>query len=1122
MKFSTEFKSHRWKKFLLVVSAVFTLYPIPYTLSPAFAAITQSINYQGFLVSKITNLAVDSPQDMKFAIYDVPNGGSALFTESRCNVSVLRGRYDVEIGSAVSGGIPGALFTGYNGLWLEIQVDSDGDCTGVYEAMSPRVRLQASPYAFNSLYASTASAGPVFSPAGTPPFKVDLIGTHDETTNGAVTISSNLFVMGGISVGSISPGTQLSVSGMVESKGDWPICAYDPLNYTCGFRFPDGSVQTIAAGDTLWRPANGDQDLYNVNPGNVGISTNTPQAKLHISTGPGETGNILIVSTGSTNVFRVTGQGKVYGSYFYGDGANLSAVNDSTKVRKIGDTITGTLFISSPIYSSVAGASLIVNDAAGIVGRRLQFTTNVEISSTTSAYYGGLYVSTHVYLAGGAKIIGNGSQLTGVISEDTSKVLKSGDTMSGHLIIAGSSVTIITSNTAVAPYSLAVTTDAAMLGWHLYVSTAGGVGVGTNNMTHKLRVEGGILAVSSVTAQDGFYTQGPLSANSISLVNDITASTGTFFGGWGADKYSIETTSGIKVLTGVVSAPYFKGDGSQLTNVIGTDTAKVAKTGDTMTGPLTLNAALTVRDSSVTVINTSAGVYALVVSTTANPGSDSLVVTDQGKVGIHIPNPTYYLDVYKEMRIINQAGPADIRINTFGDFGYIRWSDDSLASGGRQGALGFGAGTRDFIYRAAASDPATDGAEVFRIKSDELGNWKFGVGTINPEESLHINANMLIGQNLAAPALYVSTTSSGVGISTTTTSHKLVVAGGVLAVSSVTAQGGFYGDMNGNLYGKIYTSSITMTGNQGIGNHFAMLKVGEQTGEDYTVVIGTNNSADNYYDMVVTPGGRVGIGVNIPDTDVMLHTIKGIRIGSSGDGGSGSYLDLKPSGGPTYIKWDEQATPDKGVLGFLASSKDLQYRTGATNMTSGTEVLRIMGAGGAVFKSSLTVTGEYGLTDSDDVLNVAGAKLVVKKDGRVGLGLASPAYLLDVNGGAVVSSSFVVTGTGLSGTQTGLSVIGSTLVVRADGKIGIGVASPAQRLDVNGNAQFGAGVTKSTFTAEGYWQPRWLTSAGIQALAPGVIGQVIGNSVILDLCVSTGTAVGQWALAGSKGVGNCF
>lgn len=72
--------------------------------------------------------------------------------------------------------------------------------------------------------------------------------------------------------------------------------------------------------------------------------------------------------------------------------------------------------------------------------------------------------------------------------------------------------------------------------------------------------------------------------------------------------------------------------------------------------------------------------------------------------------------------------------------------------------------------------------------------------------------------------------------------------------------------------------------------------------------------------------------------------------------------------------------------------------------------------------------------------------------------------------------------------------------------------SPATTLDVNGNAQFGSGATKSTFTATGFWEPYSRTKAQIDALVPTKVGQVIyaSDTTLPGLCVSTGTAAAQW------------
>ncbi|MFH2201489.1 MAG: hypothetical protein ABIJ96_00090 [Elusimicrobiota bacterium] len=124
----------------------------------ARAGITPTINYQGFLLDKSTLQPLDTPTDMKFLLCATESGdcSAPLFTETRCNLSVTKGRFDVEIGST-SGGITAAIFQNNDAVWLERQVDADGDCVGTFEALAPRMRVQAAGYAFQALRADTAT-----------------------------------------------------------------------------------------------------------------------------------------------------------------------------------------------------------------------------------------------------------------------------------------------------------------------------------------------------------------------------------------------------------------------------------------------------------------------------------------------------------------------------------------------------------------------------------------------------------------------------------------------------------------------------------------------------------------------------------------------------------------------------------------------------------------------------------------------------------------------------------------------------------------------------------------------------------------------------------------------------
>lgn len=1029
--------------------ALFCLFlqPSAFVLS-AHAAISQTINYQGFLLSKITNLPLEMPQDIKFVIHAVATGESPLFTESRCNVGVNKGRYDVEIGS-VSGGIPASVFQNNQNLWLEIQVDGDGDCAGSYEAMSPRIRLQASPYAFNSLYASTASAA-------TTVFAADTIGSLPQTTNGAITISTNLFVMGGISVGNISPGQKLAVAGIVESS-------------TGGFKFPDGSVQIKAAGETMWEVQG--PNLFTLNSGNIGIGEHLdyPLARLHVSSAAGDTGDLLLVSTGSFHypLFRVNGLAEVYGGAYYGDGTTLTGI-----LRKAGDTMTGPLTVTSTmtVAGSITVSSLSVTSPLGLNSPKIRlWDNNVAISSETSKTLGaGVRISSNVYIVGfssATKYYGDGSALTRVISLDSSKVRLTGDTMTGPLQTT----------------TLTVTGSAFSVGGTAFSVQDGNAAVGSPSYLAALTVGGGIIAASSITAQGDLYADAVIST-SANFWAGLTASSGTFLGYSGPDdanSYSITAASGIKVNSGAVAAPSFIGNGSQLTGVTGTDSTRVLKTGDSMTG------SLTILNSSITVIPGDQDSYGLMVRNPADYDYH-LVVTTGGNVGVQVTNPTAPLEVNSQVLISNSvSGPTQLHLKANEGQSYIRWSDPGWNPGSPNlGALGYPYGGRDLVYRAMGSDASTGGAEVFRIKSDNSANWQFIIGSPvagQPSEKFLVMTNMLVSTSAANPILYVSTTAGKVSVNTTAQTHALTVNGGINAVSSITAQGGFYGDGSG--LNRLSAGSLPQ-----------VLAVGSITaisGGAYDGVV---------FSTTVYASSRLAVGTdefNQPfNPSSALHVRGTTRLGTKGAEDVLLYFyprDDFPAA--AYIRWYDASYGAKGVLGVANNSRDLVYRGGATSMSDGVEAFRIKPNGSYIMGSSdkdftpaerfhvlnnmivsapgsnavlfvSTGFGTVGISTGTpkEGLHVASSFLVgddrpsaalyvSTQSGYTGIGTGTPQAKLDVNGLGVFRSSLTVTGTGLSGTQSALEVIGSTLVVRNDGTVGIGVAAPMERLDVAGKVK---------------------------------------------------------------------
>lgn len=1091
----------------------------------AAAVITRSFNYQGFLLNKETNQPVDGSKHVRFLIYPAATGGSPLFTETVCDVPMSKGRYEVEVGSNTPGGITPDIFISNQSLWMQVEIAPTSSCSGSFDPLSPRVRLQAAPFAFNSLYASTSSAA-------TSLFSADVIGALPVTSNGAITISTNLFVQGGISVGSISPGQQLSVSGLVESQGV-AGCDVGP-DYTCGFKFPDGSVQVRAAAETKWE-LNGN-DMYNITTGNIGISEPLPRARLHISSGIGEPGDLVLISTGTSDLVRINGEGRVYANYFHGDGSNLTGATAENLLRvlKAGDTMTGPLTLSGSSSMTVVNTnnalaySLAVTTDPARLAYHLAVTTSglVGIGTITPAarldvaargaasdVYAQIWRDNAGVIVGSMSSTGvmkanffqgDGSGLNNVFSTDPTRVLKAGDTMIGQLTLSGSSLT--------------VTGSAAL-------ATSGGewLSVGASTAAHKVYIDGGMLVVSSVTADGGFFGSSVTVSGTV-YAETVDASSGVFTA-FGASKYSIETASGIKVNYGVVDAPLFRGSGAALSNVLGTDSTKLLKAGDTMTGNLR------VQGSSVSVFsygNTFA--YALTVATVTAPSSYALAVTTQGRVGVGVLSPSYNFHVLSNIGLTVSDTNDDARIilrTGGGGGGYISW-DDAATPG--KGILGMAPGVRDLVYRAAATN-MVNGTEIFRIR--ESGN--FGIGTAGPSERFHVATNMLVSTAAVSPILYVSTTTGMVGVGTRTPStHKLVVDGDMVVVSSLTVQDGIHG----TIYGVISSTELYVNGEAGIGvaTPLARLHVVEAGDENYTMIVGSNNAFGIDYDMVVTTQGRVGIGLN--DPLAKLHVSQGIIIGSNLD--TVASLQLNPVGGDSYIYFSDQAQPQKAAMGTPGGQTDFLFLAGAaSNFTGGTEVYRIKKTGQFGIHSAAPEVGLHiGANTLISTTAVTPILYASTNTARIGVGTRSPSARLHLSSGTfyndgagagmttlgnMTASAYYGDGSTLSNIITSTDVIVSDIAGKvAKGGDTMTGALTTPGLTVNGAANFGDPATKSTFTAAGFWQPRAMTAAELALEAPGAPGLVVYNSTDFDLCVSTGAAAGDWARVGSGGSGACY
>lgn len=122
---------------ILVVGVLFVVSNIT---PPIEAAINPQINFQGKLTNPDgTNLATAS-YNFSFSIYSVSSGGSAIWTEAK-SITVTDGIFQTLLGDTTS--LPGSVDFNSTDLYLGVTVGADTE-------MTPRIRLSAAPYAFNS------------------------------------------------------------------------------------------------------------------------------------------------------------------------------------------------------------------------------------------------------------------------------------------------------------------------------------------------------------------------------------------------------------------------------------------------------------------------------------------------------------------------------------------------------------------------------------------------------------------------------------------------------------------------------------------------------------------------------------------------------------------------------------------------------------------------------------------------------------------------------------------------------------------------------------------------------------------------------------------------------------
>jgi len=147
-------------------------------------------------------------------------------------------------------------------------------------------------------------------------------------------------------------------------------------------------------------------------------------------------------------------------------------------------------------------------------------------------------------------------------------------------------------------------------------------------------------------------------------------------------------------------------------------------------------------------------------------------------------------------------------------------------------------------------------------------------------------------------------------------------------------------------------------------------------------------------------------------------------------------------------------------------------------------------------------------------------------NGKLGIGVASPNELLEVKGN--IKSNGLLTGTLSSGTASFSENVSMSKDLNVTGKLGVGVATPSESLDVNGNLKLTGSISASTLNVNQGNFPQGLSAGNTSVNGTlNVTNQVTSLSLSVGDISSTGntsiskilSVTGQSQLNGGAAIG---